>query len=86
MQRLRGSSLTCAAAAATTTTTASATTTNNNNNHHHLKQDTYNYILETNHVYRVNSFATILWLQFMVHVALSPMFMYFYISTFDVLL
>jgi hypothetical protein len=45
-------------------------------------QGIYNYIPETNHVSRAYSVATMLYLQFMVHVIFSHMLivLYFYIS------
>jgi hypothetical protein len=47
-------------------------------------QGIYNYKTETNHVSTENSFAAILWLQFVVHITQFPMLniLYFYISTF----
>ena len=48
-------------------------------------QGIYNYIPETNHVSRVYSVVTMLYLQFMVHVMFFHMFivLYFYISHFQ---
>jgi len=47
-------------------------------------QGIYNYIPDTNHVSRVYSFASILYLQFMLHEMLFSMLnvLYIYINTF----
>ena len=47
-------------------------------------QGIYNYIPEANHISRVYGVATVLWLQYLVHEMLFPMFnvLYFNISMF----
>jgi membrane protein YdbS with pleckstrin-like domain len=50
-----------------------------------IMQGIYNYIPETNHVYRVYSVGAVMYLQFVLHVVLlHPLkyILYFYISTF----
>jgi hypothetical protein len=44
----------------------------------------YNYVPETNHIFRANSFESILWMHFTVHIMLFPMLnvLHFYTNTF----